>query len=55
LKTCRRHVGSSIQQAASWRVSRFIVALKDSASALSAEEPTAPMDWVTPSLRQSLA
>ena len=37
------------------RTSRFRVALNDSASALSALDPTAPMDWVTPKSAQSLA
>ena len=42
-------VASSSQQAVSWRTSRLSVALNASASALSALEPTAPMDCVTPS------
>lgn len=37
------------------RTSRFSVALNDSASAPAALEPTAPMDWVTPSLLHSAA
>jgi len=32
-----------------------MVALNDSANALSADDPTAPIDWVTPSFLQSLA
>lgn len=32
-----------------------MVALNDSAKALSALDPTAPMDWVIPSFLQSLA
>ncbi len=38
-----------------WRVSRLQVALNDSASALSALEPIALMDWVTPASRQASA
>lgn len=37
------------------RASRFNVALNDSVSALSAREPIAPMDWVTPSFLRSVA
>lgn len=38
-----------------WSVSRFIVALKLSAAALSALEPTALIDWTTPARRQASA
>jgi hypothetical protein len=34
-----------------WRVSRLNAALSDSAAALSAEWPTALMDWIAPALR----
>ena len=37
------------------RTSRFSVALNDSASALSALEPTAPTDWGTPGFPHSVA
>ena len=37
------------------RTSRFNVALNDSAGAPAALEPTALMDWVTPSLLPSAA
>ena len=42
--------GASAQQLLSWRTSRLRAALNDSASALSALVPTAPIDWVTPRL-----
>jgi hypothetical protein len=38
-----------------WSVSRLQVALKDSASVLSAELPTALMLWITPAWRQASA
>ena len=53
--TWRRQLVSSVNVAAPARISRFRVALNDSAIALSALVPTAPMDWVTPSWPHSLA
>src|SRR3954469_13042102 len=53
--TSRRHVAASGQAGPPRRVSRLRVALNDSARALSALVPTAPIDWLTPSSAQTRA
>jgi len=54
-KTARRAARAVGHRLAPWRVSRFMLALNDSAAALSALVPAAPRDLVTPSWSHRIA